>query len=91
VEWNNGSAWVIPDVFGKTDSRYPIGKDSVTTVGIYDDGSEINEGGFVISQLPPNRSYRLTVSASGYTARQITVSVTTGASSPQDITLTPTP
>ncbi len=78
VEWYNGSAWVIPAVYGRTNSRYPSGTNSVTTVGNYTDGSEINEGGYVINQLPPNTSYRLTISAQGYTTKQITVPVITG-------------
>ena len=78
VEWYNGSAWVIPAVYGRTNSRYPSGTNSVTTVGSYTDGSEINEGGYVINQLPPNLSYRLTVSKQGYTTKQVTVSVTIG-------------
>ncbi len=80
VEWDNGSAWVIPAVNGRSDPRYPAGsgQNGVTTVGNYTNGSEINEGGYVINQLPPNTSYRLTVSAQGYTTKQITVPVTTG-------------
>jgi hypothetical protein len=87
VEWYDGTNWVIPEVYGRSNSRYPIGIDSVTTVGQYDDGSEINEGGYVINQLPPNRSYRLTITATGYIARQVTVPVTTGRTPPQDIAL----
>ena len=87
VEWYDGSAWVIPAVYGRADQRYADPQvDYVTTAGIYDNGSEINEGGFVINQLPPSRSYRLTVSKSGYTQTQVMVSVTTGAAR-QDVAL----
>ena len=89
VEWYNGSTWVIPAVYGRTEPRYLNSQqmDYVVTAGQYDNGSEINEGGFVINQLPPNTSYRLTISKTGYTTKQVTVTVTTGMAPAQNITL----
>ncbi len=50
---------------------------SVTTVGDGTAGDEINEGGYVINQLPNGGTYTLTVSATGY--QTTSVSVTTSA------------
>lgn len=50
---------------------------SVTTVGDGIAGDEINEGGYVISQLPNGGTYELTVTAAGY--QPTSVNVTTSA------------
>lgn len=49
----------------------------VTTVGDGTPGDEINEGGFVVNQLPNGGTYTLTLSATGY--QTATMSVTTSA------------
>jgi len=76
VECLNGGT---PQVYGRpTEER----DNPVYTVGTGDTGDEINEGGYMISQLAPNTTYHLIVNG----GQPVSVSVTTGATI-QDIAL----
>jgi len=86
IEWFDGGSWVSPAVAGRTETRESLNLNPVYSVGNGTPNDEINEGGYVFNQLPPNRSYRITVSKTGYTTRQVTVPVSTGLTI-QDIDL----
>ena len=56
------------------------------TAGNAISSDEINEGGFVINQLPPGRGYLLTFTRDGYTDRTLTIpNTTTGINTVPDV------
>ena len=66
---------LTPAVSGRTETRPAAG----VTAGNATPGDEANEGGFVINQLPPQRSYTLTISKTGYPTYTVTAGpVSTG-------------
>lgn len=91
IEWYNTStsSWVMSTpVFGRSSETRT---NPILTAGAGGANDELNEGGFVISQLTPNRRYRLTISKTGYTTKVVSVNsdlaIPTGKITMADITL----
>jgi hypothetical protein len=91
VQWydTSTSTWVASTpVYGRPTANRT---NPILTVGNSTQGDEVNEGGYIINQLTPDRRYRLVISKSGYTTQTVSVNsdqaVPVGKTMVADITL----